>query len=156
MTTQWLNEQEQAAWRGWLDMYRLLIPALDRQLQADSSASLTDYEVLVHLSEAPDRRLRMSELADRTLATRSAITRTVDRLAARGWVQRVRCDDDQRGFFADLTDRGSDELRTMAPGHVMAVRSFLVDLLDERELAALHTIGEKVRERMGAGKAAQA
>ena len=150
MTTQWLNEREQAAWRGWLDMYRLLIPALDRQLQTDSTASLTDFEVLVHLSEAPDRRLRMSELADRTLATRSAITRTVDRLAARGWVQRVRCDDDQRGFFADLTDRGIRELGAMAPGHVLAVRSYLVDLLDADEIAALHSIGEKVRSRMGA------
>jgi DNA-binding MarR family transcriptional regulator len=150
--TQWLNEHEQAAWRGWLEMYRLLIPALDRQLQTDSAASLTDFEVLVHLSEAPGRRLRMSELADRTLATRSAITRTVDRLAARDWVQRVRCDDDQRGYFADLTDRGLAELRTMAPGHVMAVRSFLIDLLDDGELAALHSIGDKVRDRMGAVK----
>lgn len=129
-------------------MYRLLIPALDRQLQHDSSASLTDFEVLVHLSEAPGRRLRMSDLADRTLATRSAITRTVDRLVARGWVQRVRCDDDQRGFFADLTDRGIEELKGMAPGHVMAVRSFLIDLLDEREIAALRSIAEKVRGQM--------
>jgi DNA-binding MarR family transcriptional regulator len=148
VTTQWLDDREQAAWRGWLDMYRLLIPALDRQLQTDSSASLTDFEVLVHLSEAPGRRLRMSELANRTLATRSAITRTVDRLVARGWVQRVRCDDDQRGFFADLTEQGVDQLRDMAPGHVMAVRSLLVDLLDENEIAALHSIGEKVRVRM--------
>jgi len=71
-------------------MYRLLLPALDRQLQSESRANFTDFEVLVHLSEAPQRRLRMSELADRTLSTRSAITRTVDRLAARDWVRRVR------------------------------------------------------------------
>ncbi len=149
---QWLDDREQAAWRGWLDMYRLLIPALDRQLQVDSSASLTDFEVLVHLSEAPDRRLRMSELANRTLATRSAITRTVDRLVARDWVKRVRCDDDQRGFFADLTELGAAELQQMAPGHVMAVRSFLIDLLDEQEIRALHAIGEKVRTRMRTAK----
>ena len=78
----WLSADEQAAWRGWLDTYRLLIPVLDRQLQA-SRVSFTEYEVLVCLSEAPGQRLRMSEVADRTLATRSAITRTVDRLVAR-------------------------------------------------------------------------
>jgi len=80
-------------------MYRLLLPALDRQLQSESRANFTDFEVLVHLSEAPKRRLRMSELADRTISTRSAITRTVDRLVAREWVRRVRSADDQRGFI---------------------------------------------------------
>ena len=152
MSTGWLDEHEQAAWRGWLDTYRLLLPALDRQLQSDSQASLTDFEVLVHLSEAPERRLRMSELADHALATRSAITRTVDRLVARGWVQRIRVDEDQRGYFADLTELGVTQLREMAPGHVATVRSCLVDLLDADELAALQSIGAKVRQRMGGSR----
>ena len=150
MTTRWLGDAEQAAWRSWLDMYRLLLPALDRQLQSESRASFTDFEVLVHLSEAPGRRLRMSELADRTLSTRSAITRTVDRLAARSWVQRVRCEDDQRGYFADLTELGAGVLNEIAPGHVEAVRTYLIDLLSESELAALRSIGGKVRDGMGA------
>lgn len=149
VSTPWLNGPEQAAWRAWLDMYRLLLPAFDRQLQSESRAGFTDFEVLVHLSEAPDRRLRMSELADRTLSTRSAITRTVDRLVDREWVRRRRSPNDQRGYFAELTDLGADVLAEIAPGHVAAVRSYLIDLLTDAELAALRSIGEKVRGRMG-------
>jgi len=145
VSTGWLNEGEQASWRAWLDMYRLLLPAFDRQLQSESRASFTDFEVLVHLSEAPDRRLRMSELADRTLSTRSAITRTVDRLVSREWVLRVRSADDQRGYFAALTQLGVEVLAEIAPGHVRAVRANLIDLLTDSELAALRSIGEKVR-----------
>jgi DNA-binding MarR family transcriptional regulator len=129
-------------------MYRLLLPALDRQLQSESRANFTDFEVLVHLSEAPKRRLRMSELADRTLSTRSAITRTVDRLVAREWVRRVRSADDQRGFYAELTALGAEVLAEIAPGHVAAVRDLLIDLLTDNELAALRSIGGRVRQRM--------
>ena len=143
----WLNADEQAAWRGWLDTYRLLIPVLDRQLQA-SRVSFTEYEVLVCLSEATDQRLRMSEVADRTLATRSAITRTVDRLVARGWVRRVRSMQDQRGAYANLTESGADALDELAPGHVEAVRQNLIDLLTPAELEALRTIGRKVKRRL--------
>jgi len=143
----WLSADEQAAWRGWLDTYRLLIPALDRQLQA-SRVSFTEYEVLVCLSEATDQRLRMSEVADRTLATRSAITRTVDRLVARGWVRRVRSMDDQRGAFATLTEPGAQALAELAPGHVKAVRQNLIDLLSPAEMEALRTIGRRVKDRL--------
>jgi DNA-binding MarR family transcriptional regulator len=149
MPADWLNEGEQQAWRAWLDMYRLLLPTFDRQLQSESRASFTDYEVLVHLSEAPGRRLRMSEVADRTLSTRSAITRTVDRLVGREWVRRVRSQDDQRGYFAELTEIGGDVLAEIAPGHVAAVRSNLIDMLTDTELASLRSIGEKVRLRLG-------
>jgi DNA-binding MarR family transcriptional regulator len=149
MSADWLNEGEQQAWRAWLDMYRLLLPTFDRQLQSESRASFTDYEVLVHLSEAPGRRLRMSEVADRTLSTRSAITRTVDRLVGREWVRRVRSQDDQRGYFAELTELGGDVLTEIAPGHVAAVRSNLIDMLTDTELASLRSIGEKVRLRLG-------
>lgn len=149
MPADWLNEGEQQAWRAWLDMYRLLLPTFDRQLQSESRASFTDYEVLVHLSEAPGRRLRMSEVADRTLSTRSAITRTVDRLVGREWVRRVRSQDDQRGYFAELTDLGGEVLTEIAPGHVAAVRANLIDMLTEPELASLRSIGEKVRLRLG-------
>ena len=145
---QWLNAGEQAAWRAWLDTSRLLLPALDRQLQTESQASFTDFEVLVHLSEAPNRRLRMSELAHHTLSTRSAITRTVDRLVAREWVRRIRSTDDQRGFYAELTELGADVLAEIAPGHVAAVRDYLIDLLTDDELAALRSIGRRVRRRM--------
>ena len=143
----WLSADEQAAWRGWLDTYRLLIPVLDRQLQA-SRVSFTEYEVLVCLSEAPGQRLRMSEVADRTLATRSAITRTVDRLVARGWVRRVRSTQDQRGAYANLTESGAQSLADLAPGHVQAVRQNLIDLLTPAELEALRTIGQRVKRRL--------
>ena len=143
----WLSADEQAAWRGWLDTYRLLIPVLDRQLQA-SRVSFTEYEVLVCLSEAPGQRLRMSEVADRTLATRSAITRTVDRLVARGWVRRVRSTLDQRGAYANLTESGAQALAELAPGHVQAVRQNLIDLLTPAELEALRTIGQRVKRRL--------
>ena len=145
VSTRWLNADEQAAWRAWLDMYRLLLPALDRQLQSESRANFTDFEVLVHLSEARARRLRMSELADRTLSTRSAITRTVDRLVAREWVRRIRSTDDQRGYYAELTELGAEVLAEIAPGHVAAVRAYLIDLLTDDELAALRSIGRRVR-----------
>ncbi|MET0864352.1 MAG: MarR family transcriptional regulator [Nakamurella sp.] len=148
-STNWLSTGEQAAWRAWLDTYRLLLPALDRQLQSESQASFTDFEVLVQLSEVVGHRMRMSEIADRTISTRSAITRTVDRLVARGWVSRVRSTDDQRGFYAELTDLGTQVLQDMAPGHVAAVRANLIDLLTESELASLQNIGEKVRSRIG-------
>lgn len=151
MSTSWLNDPEQGAWRAWLDMYRLLLPTFDRQLQSESRASFTDFEVLVHLSEAPGRRLRMSELANHTLSTRSAITRTVDRLVAREWVRRLRSPDDQRGYFAELTELGVEVLAEIAPGHVAAVREYLIDLLSETELAALRSIGARVRDRMGHG-----
>ena len=149
MTTdeRWLDADEQAAWRGWLETYRLLIPVLDRQLQV-SRVSFTEYEVLVCLSEATDQRLRMSEVADRTLATRSAITRTVDRLVARGWVRRVRSLQDQRGAYANLTESGANALAELAPGHVNAVRENLIDLLTAAELDALRSIGRRVRYRL--------
>ena len=149
MTTdeRWLDADEQAAWRGWLETYRLLIPVLDRQLQV-SRVSFTEYEVLVCLSEATDQRLRMSEVADRTLATRSAITRTVDRLVARGWVRRVRSLQDQRGAYAHLTESGANAIAELAPGHVNAVRENLIDLLTPAELDALRSIGRRVRYRL--------
>lgn len=144
----WLAVNEQAAWRAWLDMYRLLLPTFDRQLQSESRASFTDFEVLVHLSEAADRRLRMSEIADCTISTRSAITRTVDRLVAREWVRRVRSTADQRGYYAELTDLGAEVLAEIAPGHVAVVRDCLIDLLSEAELATLCGIGDKVRRHL--------
>ncbi len=154
MSARWLDAGEQAAWRAWLDMYRLLLPALDRQLQTESRANFTDFEVLVHLSEASHQRLRMSELAHRTVSTRSAITRTVDRLVAREWVCRVRSVDDQRGYYAELTPLGAEVLAEIAPGHVAAVREYFIDLLTDDELAALRSIGRRVKSRMSDGPGA--
>lgn len=141
----WLSPPEQSAWRAWLEMYRLVVPVLDRQLQAAGGLALSDYEVLVCLSEAPEGRLRMGLVADRTVSTRSAISRSIDRLVARGWVRRERSGEDQRGFYAALTETGVDALAGLAPAHVATVRSTLIDLLDPTELAVLDRIGQKVR-----------
>ena len=144
----WLDPTEQRAWRSWTESTRLLLAALDRQLVEDAGVSFTDYELLVRLSEAPGRSMRMSALADATLATRSGCTRAVTRLAANGWVERSGDASDGRGTVATLTGDGLAKLRAAAPGHVGAVRSGLLDLLSPAELATLTSIGERVRDRV--------
>ncbi len=147
----WLSDREQAAWRAWLDSTRLLIQALDRQLETEAGLSFLDYQVLVTLSEAPDRRMRMRDLAEATLSTRSGTTRAVNRLERAGWVRRVECDDDRRGTHAELTGAGRDKLAATAPGHVAAVRANLVDLLTPRQLAHVHAVGIRIRDHLLAG-----
>lgn len=102
---------------------------LDRELRAQHTLSLGDYDVLVHLSEAPERCLRMSELADRLLLSRSGLTRRLDGLVREGWVARKACPDDRRGSLAQLTDLGFEVLQLAAVTHVAGVRRYLVDAL---------------------------
>jgi DNA-binding MarR family transcriptional regulator len=144
----WLTPPEQAAWRALLDGTRLLFQALDRELTADADLSLTDYELLVRLSEAPEGRLRMRDLADATLSTRSGVTRAVTRAEKLGWVRRVECEDDRRGMNAELTPAGRSKLAASAPGHVGAVRENLIDLLSPQQLDQLTQIGSVVRDRL--------
>jgi DNA-binding MarR family transcriptional regulator len=143
----WLSGPEQAAWRAYLDGTRLLMQALDRQLTADAGLTLTDYELLVRLAEAKDGRLRMRDLADATLATRSGVTRAVTRAEQAGWVRRVQCDDDRRGMHAELTDAGRAKLAEAAPGHVAAVRDGLIDALAPDQVDQLRRIGEAIQKR---------
>lgn len=135
-------------WRGYLDSTRLLMRTLDRQLTADAGINLTDFEILVLLSEAPDRRMRMNELADGTLTTRSGATRAVKRLADAGWVQQVKCDDDGRGLYAELTEAGAAKLAEAAPGHVNAVRTSLFDLLSPRDVELFAHAYEQIRDNL--------
>jgi DNA-binding MarR family transcriptional regulator len=144
----WLTPTEQEAWRAYLDSTRLLLQALDRQLESDAGLSLVDYEVLVALSEAPARRMRMRDLADATLSTRSGATRAVARLERAGWVRRVDCDDDRRGTEAELTPAGLAKLASAAPGHVAAVRAHMFDLLTGRQVAHVHAVGSRMREHL--------
>lgn len=125
----WLDGAEQQAWRAYLDATRLLVRALDRQLEDGAGISFTDYELLVQLSEAPDQRLRMRDLADAALSTRSGMTRAVTRLERVGWVRRVECEEDRRGMYAELTPSGCAKLAASAPGHVAAVRAHVFDEL---------------------------
>jgi len=144
----WLDDGEQAVWRSFLDVSRLLFEQLGRQLGDDSDMSLPEYEILVQLSEAPKRRLRMSELADRVVSSRSRITHTVGRMQARGLVVREACLDDGRGVECVLTDEGFAVLEAVAPGHVENVRAIMFDPLTADDVTALGAALTKVREEL--------
>lgn len=126
-----------AAWSAFLRAHARIVRELETELQAEQRMALTDYDVLVQLANAEDRRLRMSELADRLLLSRSGATRLVDRLVAQGLVERVMCDVDRRGQWASLTDAGVDRLRQASPTHLRGVAEHFLDLLSADELAAL-------------------
>src|SRR2546423_3092249 len=104
--TRWLDDDEQHAWRAFLSTAQLLLDQLDRELQREAGMPHAYYEILVVLSEAPDRTLRMSDLAAVTRSSRSRLSHAVARLEERGWVRRTACDTDKRGQFAVLTDEG--------------------------------------------------
>lgn len=142
----WLDDREMAAWRSFLTAAAIVTDALDRELQAAFGRSLADYEILVHLSESPDRRRRMTDLADLATLSRSRLTRTVDRLVSAGLVARERCHDDRRGVWAVLTDDGLAALEAMAPVHVAGVRHHLLDALEASELAPFAATCRRVVE----------
>jgi DNA-binding MarR family transcriptional regulator len=135
--TRWLDEEEQHAWRSFLTATRLFFDNIERQLQQDSGLPHAYYEILVRLSEAPERALRMSQLASTSLSSRSRISHAVARLEESGWVRRRPCPDDRRGALAELTDEGLAYLQAAAPGHVEAVRTCLFDPLRPEQVAAL-------------------
>jgi DNA-binding MarR family transcriptional regulator len=122
VTQRWLDEEQQRTWRAWLAVSELVPRALDTQLQRDAGISHAAYVVLAMLSEAPGRSRRMSDLARRANQSQSRLSHTVARLEDRGWVRRERSTDDGRGNVAVLTDAGWDVVRSVAPGHVDAVR----------------------------------
>lgn len=133
----WLTDDQQRSWRAFLLGSARLNEALTRQLETDSDVSLNEYEILVRLSETDDHTLRMSELAASLVHSRSRLTHTVSRLERRGLVRRENCLADGRGVNCVMTDAGYALLEGAAPGHVRAVRTYLVDLLTDEQLAAL-------------------
>jgi DNA-binding MarR family transcriptional regulator len=146
----WLNTQEQRAWRAYLESSKVLFDALDRQLQREADIPHAYFEILVRLSEADGRAMRMSELADRTLSSRSRLSHAVARLEERGWVTREDCPTDRRGQIARLTDRGFDVLAGAAPGHVQTVRGYVIDALTPEQLRQLTEIGEVIIGKVAA------
>ena len=138
----WLDEDEQRAWRAFIEAVTLLFDRLDRELQRDAGIPHTYYEILVRLSEAPGRTLRMSALAERSLSSRSRLSHAVARLEEAGWVRRDRCPTDKRGWLAVLTDEGFAALAAAAPGHVRGVRTHLLDQLTADQVGQLRTISE--------------
>lgn len=135
--TRWLSKPEQDAWRAWLDASRLLNAELNRELMDIHGLSIADYEILVQLSENPDRRMRMSELADRTFSSRSRLSHQIDRMEKSGFIHREVCEDDARGFWAVMTEKGWQKIVAAAPDHVASVRKHLVDLLSEEDFIQL-------------------
>lgn len=146
--TRWLSAKEQASWRAWIEASNTLNHRLSADLQREHDITLADYEILVQLSEHPERRMRMSELAEATLASRSRLTHQVDRLVKRGLVERQECELDKRGAFAALTDAGWSAIETAAPDHVASVRAYLVDLLTPEEFAALGKACERISQNL--------
>ncbi|SNS56088.1 transcriptional regulator, MarR family [Geodermatophilus saharensis] len=140
--TRWLDAEEQRAWRAWLYSTQLLQDRLDRELTRATGIPHTYYEILVQLSETPGRQMRMSELADRCLSSRSRLSHAVSRLEERGWVRRQECPEDGRGLLAVLTDEGFAALEAAAPVHVEGVRTHLFDQLSPQQVAAMRDIGE--------------
>jgi DNA-binding MarR family transcriptional regulator len=144
----WLDHEEQRTWRGFLAMTALLPGALDQQLQREADMSHSSYIVLAMLSEAPDRSLRMSDLAARANSSPSRLSHTVARLEERGWVRRERSPEDGRGNIARLTDDGWDVVVATAPGHVSAVRRFVFDALSCEQVRQLQEIAGVVLSRL--------
>jgi DNA-binding MarR family transcriptional regulator len=140
--TRWLDPEEQKVWRAWLFSTMLLQDRLDRELTHQTGISHAYYEILVALSETEGRAMRMSELADRCLSSRSRLSHAVSRLEERGWVRRQVCPEDGRGQLAVLTDEGFAALEAAAPVHVEGVRTHLFDQLSPRQIENMRDIGE--------------
>ncbi len=147
--TRWLDTDEQRTWRSYLNSHRLLLDAVDAQLRRDSGMPHAYYEVLVRLSEAPGRALRMTVLADATRVSASRLSHAIARMEERGWVTREDCPTDRRGQIAVLTDDGFEVLAGAAPGHVEAVRRALFDVLDPEQVRRLGEISEALADGLG-------
>lgn len=132
------------AWRSFLRAHAHVVRELERELQNEQQLALTDYDVLVQLAAAGEHRLRMSELADRLLLSRSGATRLIDRLVAEGLVERASCESDRRGQWASLTDAGYERLRRASPTHLRGVATHFLDRLAPRDLAHLERTLERV------------
>ncbi|RGC70288.1 Transcriptional repressor MprA [Micromonospora sp. MW-13] len=146
--TRWLDPDEQRTWRAYLAASRALMDTLDRELQRDAGMPHAYYEILVRLSEAPDRRLRMGDLADAAGSSRSRLSHAATRLEASGWIRREDCPTDRRGQVAVLTDAGFAALAAAAPGHVEGVRRHLFDALSPAQVDQLRRISEALADHL--------
>jgi len=155
----WLSDDEQRVWREFIAATAMLNAHLDQRLQAEAAIPHTYYGVLVALSEAPGRSLRMSELAAAVEFSRSRLSHAIARMESAGWVTRCSRDDDRRSSVASLTPEGMKVLRAAAPGHVEAVRQALFDVLSPQQVEQLGEISAaiagKLRPECEAAKAAE-
>ncbi|MBU2663917.1 MarR family winged helix-turn-helix transcriptional regulator [Actinoplanes bogorensis] len=144
----WLDEREQRAWRSLMVMQDGLSEFLDRQLRTRCGLSDADYQVLAHLSEAPDGRLRPFALGGLLRWEKSRLSQHLGRMEKRDLVVRERCLTDQRGSVVVITGRGRELIEVAAPQHVADVRSAIIDLLTPAEMRTLEAVGDKVRARL--------
>ena len=142
--TRWLNPAEARAWRALQSFGTPLAAALNRQLIADSALSSADYQVLVVLSETPGGSLRAGELGRATGWEKSRLSHHIKRMEARRLVERQDCVTDGRGLLVAITDNGRRAIEDAAPGHVQAVRKFVIDILTPEQLEVLAEVGEAV------------
>jgi DNA-binding MarR family transcriptional regulator len=131
---------ELAAWRGMLEVNAQVTTALDAQMRGEHGLSVSSYEVLMFLAEEPDRRLRMSQIADRVLLSRSGLTRLVDRLVQLGYVTRCAAEADGRGSYAELTDTGLEKFTAAQSTHREGVRAFFLSRLSTTDAVVLGDI----------------
>jgi DNA-binding MarR family transcriptional regulator len=143
-TLQLLDREELGAWRGMLRVHAELTKALDAELTEAHGLALSSYEVLLFLSDAPEGRMRMSELADSVLLSRSGLTRLVDRLERSGLLERVQCDEDARGYFAQITPEGREKFDAARRTHLDGVRRLFLSRFSREELRELGGLWERV------------
>lgn len=146
--TEWLNEQEAYAWRGYRRMRALLDLELTRDLMRASGLSDADYDVLSNVSETPGQRLRLSQLASGMLWSKSRLSHHITRMQQRGLVDREECADDGRGSVITLTPAGLRAIEQAAPRHVASVRRNMIDLLTAEEIATLGKLSHRVVEHL--------
>jgi DNA-binding MarR family transcriptional regulator len=147
--TRWLEPDELETWLSYVAATTLLDGALDRQMQRDAGMPLAYYLILAMLSDAPDRSLRMSDLAAVTQSSQSRLSHAVARLERKGWIRRKPCAEDRRSTFAQLTEEGFAALADAAPGHVCTVRRHLFDLLTPEQVGQLREITRAVLDGLG-------
>ena len=153
--TKWLDEREMRAWQAFLVAGALVGRRVEQQLKDEAGLSHLQYEVLVRLSAAEDGELRMRELADSVLSSKSGLTYQIGQLEKAGLVRRRNCRFDVRGVFACLTEAGRAKLAEVAPGHVAAVREYLIDVLDGEQLEHLAEALEAVADQAGGAARAE-
>jgi DNA-binding MarR family transcriptional regulator len=143
----WLDDEQQRAWRGWLDLNAQLSAVLNRHLQMISGLSLPDYDVLVALTDVPEHSLRMFELGTRLGWEKSRVSKQVSRMSTRELVERRECPDDRRGAFVDLTDGGLAAIEAAAPAHVELVQHLVFDGLSRAQVRSVAAISRALLER---------
>ena len=140
MEKAWLEPDEQDVWRGFLRTNAWIYDELERDLRARDGLSLIEYGILAHLSEAPGQRMRMRDLAESVIVSKSRLSHQIARLERDGHVRRENCEDDRRGLWAVLTEEGTAALGRAAPGHATRVRSLMFDRLSPEQVDQLRGI----------------